>query len=392
MKSYVITITEVDDIDIALENLNEQMANIELLKNSVGIVSVSPDFIDSEVYAAVANALPFPVAGMTTFSQTANGETGMFLLSILVLTSDTCEFSCGYSAKITDDADITGLMRDCYAEVKSGLSGEPKLALLYAPFPSNDLTGPACEALNALSAENSDMPVFGSLACREVENVMESCAIFGAGASTEHFALVLMSGDISPDFYVGAVADDATLISVVGVVTKASGNRVYEINGVNTKQFLEQMNYFMGKDVTEAATSAILIAETKDENGKILSSLAQGILLLTDEYAVLDNFIEVGTVLSLAALTKEAVIETTTKATEWVKAHEQNKAALIYSCLGRWFAAADESLKEFDIIDKALAGISYQASYSGGEICPTSVKGEKMLNAKHTSSVTVCIF
>ena len=392
MKSYVITITEVDDPQIALEDLKAQMAKTELLKNSIGIVSVSPDCIDSGVYAAVANALPFPLAGMTTFSQTANGVNGMFLLSILILTSDTCEFACGHSAAITGTADVSSLMRECYADVKGRLSGEPKLALLYPPFPEDSLTGPATHCLRALSAENEDLPIFGSLACREVENLPESMAIFGADASSERCALVLVSGDISPEFYVGAVTDEATVISVVGVVTKASENRVLEINGMNVKKFFEQMDYFIGKDINETASSSILIAETKDENGKILSSLAQGILLLTDEYAALDNFIEPGTVLSLAALTKEAVVATTGKAAAWINGHEHGKTALIYTCLRRWFAAADASLKELDIIDQSLAGVNYQASYSSGEICPTSAKGEKILNAKHSSSIAACVF
>ena len=392
MKSYVVSITEVDDPQIALLELKAQMTEIELLKHSIGIVSASLDCIDSGVYAAVANALSFPLAGMSTFSQSANGEAGMFLLSILILSSDNCEFACGYSAPITGNADISALMRACYADVTGRLSGEPKLALLYPPFPEDSLTGPATHCLRALSAENVALPIFGSIACREVENLPEAKVIFGAEASSERCALVLMSGDISPEFYVGAVADEATVISVVGVVTKASENRVLEINGVNAKQFLEQMDYFVGKDINETASSSILIAETKDENGKILSSLAQGILLVTDEYAVLDNFIETGTVLSLAALTKETVTATTGKAVSWINGHERKKTALMYSCLRRWFAAADENHKEFDIIDESLSGINYQVSYSGGEICPTSPKGEKMLNAKHSSSIAVCVF
>jgi len=392
MKSYVITITEVDDPQIALEEMKAQMAKIELLKHSLGIVSASSDCIDSGVYAAVANALGIPLAGMSTFSQSANGKAGMFLLSILILSSDTCEFACGYSAPVTGSADVSALMRECYADVKGRLMGDAKLALLYPPFPVDSLTGPATHCLRALSAENAELPIFGSIACCEVENLPEAKVLFGADASNERCALVLISGDISPEFYVGAVADEATVISVVGVVTKASDNRVIEINGVKAKQFFEQMDYFVGKDINETASSSILIAETKDENGKILSSLAQGILLVTDEYAVLDNFIEPGTVLSLAALTKETVIATTSRATAWINGHECGKTALIYSCLRRWFAAADENLKEFDIIDKSLSGINYQVSYSGGEICPTSPEGEKMLNAKHSSSIAVCVF
>ena len=114
IKSYVITITEVDDTEFALEELETQLSKIELMKNTIGIVSVSTDYFETGVYAAVAKALPFPLIGMSAYAQNANGNIGIYLFSILVLTSDDCEFAHGISDEIPEQGDVTALTRELY--------------------------------------------------------------------------------------------------------------------------------------------------------------------------------------------------------------------------------------------------------------------------------------
>jgi len=89
IKSYVITITEVDDAEFALEELEAQFSKLELMKNTVGIVSVSTDYFGTGVYTAVAEALPFPLIGMSAYAQNANGNTSVYLFSIT--------FQCGHA-------------------------------------------------------------------------------------------------------------------------------------------------------------------------------------------------------------------------------------------------------------------------------------------------------
>jgi hypothetical protein len=85
IKAYVLNITEGDDIEMALEELQEQMAGITLSNHTVGIASVSADYMESGVYAAVANSLPFTLVGNTTLAIATQQEAGTFLFSIMVL-------------------------------------------------------------------------------------------------------------------------------------------------------------------------------------------------------------------------------------------------------------------------------------------------------------------
>ena len=393
MHSHIITIKEIDDVNYALKELNEQMSKIKLYKNTLGIVAVHPDFIDSGVYAAICDVLPFQLVGIETFSQTVNNNTEMFLLSIMVLTSNTNEFSYENSQTSTNENEITTQAINCYQKAAKKLTGKPKLALLYTPFPEENYTGVACKCFRAISETDKNLPIFGSLSCRELEMVTESKVVFGKEVSNNQFALVLISGDISPEFYVGSITEDVSVVSLIGVVTSSHNNLVKEINGVNIKKFFNEMDFFIDKDITSTILSGIVVAEKKDENGNILSRRTQGIMSLTDDdHALFGDHIEEGTVLSFAVLSEDVVIATTDRLISQIKEHK-NKTVLIYSCLSRWFASSLDKDRECNALKNELSGsFNFQMAYSGGELCPASKKGETIHNAKHSASIIACVF
>ena len=61
---------EIDNLDIAVTEILEQLNMKEnLLSNSIGIMSCYYEFIESGVVAAICDALPFDVIGMTSSRQ-----------------------------------------------------------------------------------------------------------------------------------------------------------------------------------------------------------------------------------------------------------------------------------------------------------------------------------
>jgi hypothetical protein len=100
VKSLRLITTEVDDIESAVAEITTQLGGKELLRHSVGIVSCFADFINSGVVAALAEKLPFPIAGTTTLAASTNNVRGEVILILTVLTSDDVEFTLQVSGPI----------------------------------------------------------------------------------------------------------------------------------------------------------------------------------------------------------------------------------------------------------------------------------------------------
>jgi hypothetical protein len=391
MQSYVITITEVDDAEFALDELKAQLSSVCLMKNTVGIVSANPEFIHSGVFDAVANAVPFPLIGMTTLAQTANGTTGMFLLSILVLTSDTCGFAYGSSDVIPQKGDVAELTRQCYTNVRAKLEGEVRLALLYAPFMeyrcSNDY-------ISAIADVDKRVPVFGSLANADMEHLfMDLKTICNDRYFNDRLVLLLISGDISPAFYIGSITKEAVILPNIGKVTEARGNHVTKINGIAAGKFFEQMDFFIGDARNKGLLTSIFIVDIKDEFGNVVSSVSRGILSLEEDSVIFGGNVPAGAVLSIATTTKEMVLTTAKDVAGQITKAGAGKTALMYSCIGRRFSLLDETLLEYEALNGQLAGsgFTYVASCSCGEICPTSVTETKAYNSEHNQALIACV-
>jgi len=392
MRSYVITIAEADDTELALVDLKEQLSKVNLLKNTIGIVSVNPEYVQPGIYSAVAKAVPFPLVGMTTLSQTANGKTGTFLLSIMALTSDTCEFAYGTSDIITKENDAVELTQKCYKNILSKLEGTVRLVFLYAPYTEYRCTN---EYIRAISAVDGRVPVFGSLANADMVNLFDEMkTICCERCFSDRLVMLLISGDISPEFYIGSVSKEAVVMPDIGEVTDARDNHVMKINDISVGSFFEKIGYFVGDARNQGLLTSIFIVDTKDETGNIVSSTSRGILSLNDEVVIFGGSVPVGSVLSLATTTKDIVLTTAKDVAAQIKENCSGKTVLMYSCIGRRFSLLDEPIREYEVLNEHLSnsGFNYLASCSCGEICPTSVTETAAYNSEHNQALIACVF
>jgi hypothetical protein len=392
VKSYSIVVDEVDDAELALEQLNAQMPEIKLLKNSVGIASVHPEYIRSDVYSAIAKAVPFPLVGMTTILQTASGKTGAFFFSILVLTSDTCQFAHGESDKIPlkggDTIDIT---QKCYKDIRSRLEGDVKLAFLFAPFMEYQSVH---KYIEAISIADKRVPVFGSVANADMESLLaDQKTVCGKQIFSDRLAMLLISGDVSPEFYIGSVTKESVMMPNIGEVTAAKYNFVTEINNMNVGSFLEKVGFSAGDVRNQGVLTSVFIIDEKDKNGNVVSSTSRSLIMLDKEVAAFGGNIAVGSTLSLATVTKDVVMATAKDVVAQIKRKYKNRTILMFSCVGRRYSLLDEPKKEYELLEKEFSNsdFHYLASCSCGEICPTSVTEAGVYNSEHNQSLVACI-
>jgi len=392
IKSYVITITEVDDTEFALEELETQLSKIELMKNTIGIVSVSTDYFETGVYAAVAKALPFPLIGMSAYAQNANGNIGIYLFSILVLTSDDCEFAHGISDEIPEQGDVTALTRELYKKINPGLEKRAKLALMYAPFFMQYCN---YNYIKAIVEFDEALPVFGSLAnCEVMKMETDTRTVYNENIYTNRVVMLLISGNISPQFYIGSITKESIILPNIGEVTASKDNVVMEINNIKVNDVLEKIGFKDGALKDEGSMALTFLMNEKDSDGNIISSATRGISDMLDGAAVFGGRVPVGASLSGAICTKDVIMQTAEETLSKIKEDQANKTVLFYSCLGRQMTLLDEPMKEYELISDKLkdSGFTFVAAAAGGEICPTSVTENKAHNSEHDQTLIACVF
>ncbi|MCL2718644.1 MAG: FIST C-terminal domain-containing protein [Lachnospiraceae bacterium] len=389
IKSYVINIKEMDDIEFALEELNEQMAEISLLKNSIGIVSLNWDYISSGIYEAVANALPFQLAGGTLLSVATKDEIGIFVFSVMIFTSDECEFSCAVSDAIPNEGNVDQITQNCYKKALAGLADKAKLAFLFAPLNPNHY---AEKYVAAMSVIDESTPIFGTLTIAEVDNQFGGGkTLLGNECFDDKLVVVVISGDIEPQFYIGSVSDESIIMPNVGVITESNDNFVTKINNMPIENFFERIGYDPGVLNKGAQTTGFIMHE-KNEEGEVVSSKVSGILSLKDGVGAFMGNIPEGTVMSVMTTTKEDIMKTAQATINELKKNHSEGTVLLYSCAGRMFCLMNEPMKEHEFLRDELSGdYSFMVAGSGGEICPTYVSNDKAYNRGHGHSLVICV-
>jgi len=391
VKSYSIIINEIDEIELALEDLRAQLSALKLLKNTVGIVTVNKDFVVSGVYSAVAKATPFPLVGITSYSQIVNGKIGTFMFSIMVLTSDDCEFACGLTEPVPETGDVKKQVQKCYKDLHSKLKGNVKLVFLYPNFMYGHYPN---QYIKAITEIDNSVPIFGSQSNGEIIDVPSSArTLHCENISKNQAAMLLISGNIEPKFYLGSTTKESITMPHIGVVTKAEGNFLQEINNIKAKKFLEDANLKPDSVNQKTILFSAFIADEKNEKGETISSVVKSLTMPKDDGYLFVCGIQVGSSLSAISFTGEVVMETAKNVMEQIEAKHKEGTIIMYSCLVRRAALLNEPYKEFELMNNMLGNnFNYMATCAAGEICPTSVSEKEIVNNEHNETLIACIF
>jgi hypothetical protein len=352
----------------------------------VGIVTCFADFVSSEVVAALAENLPFPIAGTTTLAASANGLQGEIVLILTVLTSDDVEFAVGVTGAITEEDEAP--LKAAWEQTTAGKTEKPRLMLSFAPLLLNVAGDFYADAWSRITG---NVPNFGTLAVDHNQDYHESQTILGKEAFKDRYVFVLLYGNVEPEFFVGGLSEEKAFREK-GVVTSSHGNLLKEVNGVPVADYLTSLGLEKDeKGILKGINSFPFILNYNDGTPPVIRVM---FAITPDGSAVCGGKIPEGATLTVGVINKEEVLTISSALLQRAKerAQREGKSLLIFSCVGRYFAQGFNTTAEMDKTREILGDIPFHLCYSGTELCPMSGKDGKTANRSHNDSIVICLF
>ena len=387
IKMITAKIEEIDDIDIAVSEIEDQLNISEnLLTNSVGILSCYCEFIDTGVVSALASALPFDIVGCTTLGNGTETGSGVMSLCLSVLTSDDVRFTTYMSAPLTSDFDTSkNIISEAYKKAKDSLDGEPKLLIPFLPL-LDDLGGDIM--LGMLDSASGRIPTFGTLACDQYSDYHATRTICNQKSSKDCISFLLMSGEINPRFLIATISED-NIQSQKAVITDSQGSLLKSVNDVTAANYLKSVGLDT-KDGIEGLSAVPFLINHNDGT----KPSARVIYMVTEEgYAVAGGAMPIGGTLAVGTLESSDILKTTKKLIEDILKIEAKSCMLMFPCLSRSLILGSDMLGELNLIKNCISGkIPYHVCYSGGEYCPVYKSDNTTKNRFHNFSVIACLF
>ncbi|GHU89154.1 hypothetical protein FACS1894202_06710 [Clostridia bacterium] len=398
LKTIIASTRECDDVELAVEEILTQLKLDRpgtLKQNTVGIISSYWDFIDTGVYKAVCERLPFPTLGGVFSAQSANGEDGDVIFSVTVLTGDRITFKTVLTEPVTDDADSA--VAGAYSQAAAG-GVTPSLACIYAPYIAVKNCGDTyVRAFNRASGNGvvSPVPLFGTLSFDDSPGALNPVVLMDGEYYADRAAMLFFYGEVKAKFYIGTVlGEERARVLSDAKVTAAEGNRLYELNGRPVADFLDNIGML---ETAKQLFTMVGFPFLVDRGDGTPPSLNYFFRYLEDRgVALLGGDIHVGSTLRMYVNDSDSILETTRAALN--KAVEENPDAELfwsYPCMGReWvLGAADRAGAEKTLFDELLSKVPANriAAYSGGEICPVGKVGGDYANRFQGVTFTLAV-
>ena len=249
---------EPDDPEIAVSEILEQL-NLEknALKNSVGLLTCSYDFIESGMVKEICKALPFDVIGCTTLTNANNAEAGTFLLCLTVFTADDCRFSAVMTDSLRENMEERVGAAVNKAKVELGEAAQMSLAL----FPMFGVGGEIM--LSALDHALDGLPIFGTVACdQDTAEYSNTYTIYNGECFRDRMSFFLVSGNVKPRFIVAATSEQ-NLRKQQAVITSSDGCIIKEINNMTASEYFKSIGMIAGRGV-EGMSSVPFVVDYGD--------------------------------------------------------------------------------------------------------------------------------
>lgn len=375
---------EIDEPEIAVREILEQL-NLEenLLENSVGFISCYLEFAQTGVLKAICEALPFDVMGSTTSATGIEGQTGNLNLTLMVITSDEVHFAAELTAPLA--CEQKQAIRLAYEAAHARLSGEPVFMIAYMPL-IQSIGGEVF--VDALNEASHFIPVFGTLAVDHTVDYAECGVIFGGEVHKESMAMLLLSGNIQPRFMVESLSFDRTL-KQRAIITDSDANILKTVNGITAVKYLESLGLTTDGQIQGASTMPFVVDANDGSKPVVRAIFGQ----TPEGYAICGGTMPINATLAIGSIDYDIVMNTSRSIAKDVLNAQPLHAALIFSCIGRNFALGMRTLDEMLLLKDELGkAVSYQVSYSGGEVCPVYKRDGKTQNQFHNDTIVVCVF
>ena len=385
-KTFVVSTKEVDDIDLAVEEILSQLnVGNELLKNSIGIISCHYEFVDSGVVEAVCEALPFETVGTISWLLATPKEMGVFLLTIMVITSDDIEFTTTLTPSLTENPNP--IIAESYKTLASERDDSPGLIFVFVPFMPQNVGD---EYVDVLTETSGGVPCFGTVAIDDTVDFSNCHSLYNGSHYKDKMVMVLAYGNIAPKFYIANMSEGAVL-DKSAIVTKSTGSVIMELNGKTVDEFFADTGLATASDLQYAMTSLPFLFDYGDGTPKVSRNFVG---MTPERYAICAGAIPQGSTMQIAPTDKNDVLKTTTRALkEIAKDINDGAGMLMYSCIARNLIMGSEQFGEIKLAEKEIGDkLPYMMMSSGGEICPTQVKDGIATNRFHNNAFVVCLF
>lgn len=398
MKTAVAGTSEIDDLELAADELVSQIKNkVDFGRNTIGIVYCDADVEVAKLGGLLHEKLGIDIVGLTT-TATIERHAGYNDMGILlsILTADDVSFSVGSSGELTADG-FPGAIREAYKTARAGIQEDPKLILALSPYIA-DLTSENYVAL--LDEASGGVPVFGGVATDHYDLQYQK-TFFNDREFTRGLVFVLLSGNVQPVFAMehrfGAKVEKK------GVITESAGNQVLRVDGRTFKDYVASMVPVPDEDVViyhfqstpfimelpdyetdeQPVVRALCTIDHESGAGGFLSKMPEGSTLYL-------NVLERDNLRESCRGSLAAILERMSKNDGYAYS-----MVFINTCNARHLLMGDTKNLESDIISETLRelpeDVNAMGFYGFGEMCPTGTRADGTAkNRFHNISFTLC--
>ena len=374
---------EIDEPELALEEILEQIDINGLSCNSVGIISCNHEFVSNGTTKYLSDNLPFEVVGLTTMVTMVNGEYDQYSLGLTVLTSDEVSFKTVLTGDINTENFCDELEKVCATGINSS-DGRPSFIFTLFPY-SPEISGSMM--INQLDKYCEGIPVWGTVASDDTMSFENSMTIFNGVGSIASAAMIFMYGPVKATFIVEALPD-RNISTRKAVITNSDGYRIYTVNGITPKEYFEELGIELS-DGPDALAVPIMI-DFEDGSKPIASAFFK---IYPDGSGLTGIGAPQNTTFSLGEIDYDGIIETAGESVDKALKVENPTGMLMFPCVTRYMMSSPRSDDEMCLVSEKIDGkFPYMLSYSGGEICPVPGAGDTLNNRYHNYTFISCVF
>ncbi|MDR0350319.1 MAG: FIST C-terminal domain-containing protein [Coriobacteriales bacterium] len=376
---------EIDDADDALDELFEQMDEGAFDEHSLGLIACPTDFIDSGVVGALIERLPFDCVGITTMAGASCGGFGKYRLTLIVLTSDDARFAVDATLPLERD-NFEANIRESYRRASDVFPGEsPDLILGF--FPLLQSVGGE-EMLIVLDEVCGSVPIWGGLSSGDNMSFDTCRTICNDVIDREVMAMVLIYGDIDPEFIVTSIPDKNIREHKV-TITSSDGAVLKTVNDMPFIEYIDRLG--VPRDETGGYTRLPLLLDYGDGSKPV----ALAIYSLNEEEgsAVCGGIMPLGAQIAFGVIDREGILDTAAASLREIRADTTHANALMFPCVTRYLMLSPDSDDEMEsVLGQIDATMPYALCYVGGEICPIRTADGRWKNRFHNYTFTACMF
>jgi hypothetical protein len=322
--------------------------------------------------------------GITSLGSATQGQYGMDILSLCVLSSDEVSFSLALTGSLEDEQEKP--IQEAYKRAAGALGGAaPSLVLAFVPM-LNHVGGE--RLMQYVDKASNGVPVFGTMACDHNFDFCDAHVLYNGEQYKDCLAMVLAAGPVNAEFFTIAVSEEK-IQKNSAVITGSQGNVVYSVNDRPVLEYLESIGLASSAGL-EGSRNIPFMLDYNDGTPPV----ARCFYMISPEgHAICGGEMPVNSTFALGRMDGEDVLRSAETVLDRIREKMRAQGMIIVSCIGRSVSLGFEPLAESARVQELLgSGIPYFLCYSGGEICPVYDGAGRTANRFHNFSFTVCVF